>query len=300
MGQSVVFIVGSPRSGTSILEIILNTHPFIAAWYEPYYLWETYFSCLEDDIWREAHLEEKNKRRIRDEFEIFSSKSGKPIVLDKLPTHSFNIPIIRKIFPDAKWIHILRDGRDVTLSIKKKWEKRSRIVQQKNLPGFVKMVFQMLQIQPFWRYRFMAIVFELRTRNLLKSSAYFNKSRWAGEAGWGPRFSDWRNYLKTHSTLEFNAMQWVHCVNSVRRNWPTLPDVNKIEIRYESLLREPEKTLMAVFETIGVECPPRFFQEMPNLKSNNVDKWRHEFNPQEIQTILPILNPVLKETGYIF
>jgi len=37
------FIIGSPRSGTTILENILHCHPHIAELYEPYYLWENFF-----------------------------------------------------------------------------------------------------------------------------------------------------------------------------------------------------------------------------------------------------------------
>jgi len=296
--RPVVFIVGSPRSGTTILEDILSVHPAIASWYEPYYLWERFFPCIENDVWEVKYLNKNAKRRMRKEFEIFAEKSGKPIIADKLPAHSFNIRNIGRIFPNAKWIHILRDGRDVTLSIKKEWQERSEIVQRKSVVALAKVVFIMLKIQPYWRYRIMAVIYELRTRNLLTPSAYFNKSRWGGEAGWGPRFPGWKAYLQTHSTLEFNAMQWVKCVEAVRENWPGLRDENKIVIRYEDLLQKPEVTLTAVFETIGVKPTSEVFQRMPTLKNNNFDKWRQEFAPEEIKDILPILNPMLRETGY--
>jgi hypothetical protein len=296
--KPVVFVVGSPRSGTTILEEILNAHPDIASWYEPYYVWERFFPCIEDDVWKAECLNEYDKGRIRKEFEIFSGKSGKPIIVDKLPTHSFNIGNIDRIFPEAKWIHILRDGRDVTLSIKKKWEKRHQIVQQKKSLAFAKMAFIMLKLQPFWRYRMMAVWYELRTRNPLNPSAYFNKSRWEGIAGWGPRFPGWKSYLEMHSPLEFNAMQWVKCVEAVRRYWPELREEDKIEIRYEDLLQEPENTLKAVFEAIGVRLTPDFLERMPQLKRNNFDKWRREFDSEEIKEILPILSPMLMETGY--
>jgi hypothetical protein len=183
----VAFIIGSPRSGTTILENTLSCHPEIAEWYEPYYLWGKYFSSKEDSVWMETKLNERTKRAIHREFRIFSKKAKKPIVIDKSPGHAFNIKVIKNIFPEAKWIHILRDGRDVTLSIKKEWEKRRQIVEEKDFIAFFRTALSMLRMQPFLRYRLMAVIFELRSSASLNPLKYLNKSKWSGNVGWGPR-----------------------------------------------------------------------------------------------------------------
>ena len=140
--METVFIVGSPRSGTTLLGNILNEHPGIAEWYEPYYLWEQFFPAEKSEIWDVNLLNAKTRKKIQKAFQVYSNKSGKPMVLDKSPYHSFNIDIIHNIFPRARWIHIVRDGRDVTLSIKKEWKKRSDVVQKKNYSGFLKWLHQ--------------------------------------------------------------------------------------------------------------------------------------------------------------
>ena len=296
--MKAVFVIGSPRSGTTLLENILNCHSHVAEWYEPYYLWEKYFPSKENDIWQAKYLNTRARENIQKEFLIFSKKSKKPIVLDKYPVHSFNLEIINTIFPDARWIHILRDGRDVTLSMKKEWHKRALIVERRDFRGLLRVTADMLQRQHYWRYRFMALLYELRANKSLNPARYLNKSKWEGKVGWGPRFQGWKEYLQTHSPLEFNAMQWVKCVKAVRKNWDILPENNKIEIRYEELLRFPEKHLMNVLEIMGIEPSDDFFKKIPRLKRDNFHKWPKEFTAEEILQIKPILSPLLHDLGY--
>src|SRR3972149_10347542 len=209
--NSLVFIIGSPRSGTTILENILGCHQEIAEWYEPYYVWERYYSCQDNDIWQTKPRisDEKIRQYIQNEYRIFGELSKKNIVIDKLPTHVFNIAIIHGIFPEAKWIHIIRDGRDVTLSIMKEWVKRRQIVERRDFSSLLNVTMGMLNRQPFLRYKLLAILNELRSTASINPLRYLNKSRWNGKVGWGPRFEGWQDFLESHSTLEFNAMQWV-------------------------------------------------------------------------------------------
>jgi hypothetical protein len=296
--MNVAFVIGSPRSGTTLLENILNFLPEVAEWYEPYYLWEKYFPSKENVVWKDEDLNEKVKKAVYKEFWIYSKKSKKPIVLDKSPGHSFNIKIIHSIFPKAKWIHILRDGRDVTLSIKNEWDKRAKIVKEKDFRGLLQIAGKMLQRQNYWRYKWMALFYELRSNMSVNPLTYLNKSKWGGKPGWGPQFVGWKEYLQTHSYLEFNAMQWVKSVEAVKKNWHILPEKNKIEIRYEDLLLFPEETLAKVLDILEVSMPSNFFDMIPWLKSNNIHKWQNGFTPEQLIEIKPILSPLLITLGY--
>lgn len=296
--MKVVFVIGSPRSGTTIFGEILNCHLKIAEWYEPYYLWEKYFPSKENDVWEEEYLSEKTRRCIRNEFRVFRRKAQKPIVLDKSPGHAFNVEIINKIFPEAKWIHIARDGRDVALSIKKEWDRRNQIVKQKDFHVLLLTAARMLQRQPYWRYRFMALIYEIKSNATLNPLKYLNKSKWEGKEGWGPRFEGWKEYLQTHSSLEYNAMQWVKSVDAVRESWAILPKQNKIEIRYENLLRFREETLSNVLDFLAVEPSSDFFAKTPKLKKDNFNKWKKAFTREEIKRIKPILAPMINDLGY--
>ena len=296
--MEVAFITGCGRSGTTILENMLSCHPKIAEWYEPYYLWERYFSVKENDIWEEKQLTGHVERALHREFHIFSKKAKKPIVLDKSPYHAFNLRIINRIFPHAKWIHILRDGRDVCLSMHKEWVKRSHIVKKRDFPGMFYTAFRMLKRQPFVRYKLMAILYEVKSVASFNPLKYLNKSRWNGIMGYGPRFEGWQDYLGNHSPLEFSAMQWVKSIEAVRKDWALLPEENRTEVRYEDLLTFPEDILRDILKMLGVDFSPDYFHLIASIKRNNTDKWGKAFTDRQIKMIRPILTPLIDELGY--
>ncbi|MFP4445255.1 MAG: DUF2304 family protein [Desulfosudaceae bacterium] len=297
--EKAVFLIGSPRSGTTILENILNCHEKITEFYEPYFLWEHFFRVDDNDVWDRRDLTPRAATVIQREFATFARRCDKHLVLDKLPTHSFNIPLIQQIFPEARWIHILRDGRDVTLSIHKEWEKRKQMVENKDFVSLYHTAKAMLDRQPFWRYKFMAVTHELTKSFSLNPYRYLNKSRWKGQAGWGPRFEGWQDYLQSHTALEFNAMQWVKTVEAVQAHWAQIPEKNKIEVRYEDLLSDPVAVISSIIDFLGYRPQEGFFEKIPELITDNVEKWKDEFTEVQIETIKPILTPLLEKTGYL-
>ncbi len=297
--MNIVFLIGSPRSGTTILENILNCHDLIAEFYEPYYLWENFFDATDSDVWDINDATDAVFQKIRAEFRIFAGKRRKSIVLDKSPAHAYNIPIVQQVFPKAKWIHIVRDGRDVTLSINKEWEKRKTLVQEKDFLSLYRTAGKMLARQPVLRFKWMAIMHELTRTFSLNPYHYLNKSRWKGKVGWGPRFSDWENYLDTHSVLEFNAMQWATSVKAAADHWDLIEADQRIQVRYESLLLRPEKTLANILEFMGCQPSSAFFSRLPALMPKNFNKWTREFTQDQVSQISPILDPMLRAYDYL-
>lgn len=292
------FLTGSPRSGTTILEEILNCHPQISALYEPYYLWEKHFSIEKDDRFSFDDLTEEICLEIRKEYGRFAKLSKKPIVLDKLPIHVFNIPVVQKIFPEAKWIHIYRDGRDVTLSIQKEWNERKEQVNQKNYKNLIRVFRRMLGYQPFWSFRTKAIWHELSNIKSLNPNSYLNKSRWKGKIGWGPRFVGWLEYLRSHNELEFSAKQWQECMTAVFSHWGGLPDENKLEVQYEALLQDTSNELNKIFSLLGLLLEDNFVKNTPTLKTTNFNKWETAFDSSEKKKIGPIITDTLIRLGY--
>ena len=77
-----------------------------------------------------SNNEEENERLIeKDVTDIFSkqvkkflSSLSKERLVIHGPKHSLRIPFIKKLFPNSKFLHIIRDGRDVTCSLKRGME----------------------------------------------------------------------------------------------------------------------------------------------------------------------------------
>jgi cytochrome c-type biogenesis protein CcmH/NrfG len=117
-----VFLVGFPRSGTTLLDQILSSHSGIFCIEEREHFANALASVITDeaklaafamlsdaeieaarmDYWRRVHAED-------------APPEG-ALVVDKLPLNIVVLPLIKRVFPDAKIIFALRDPRDVILS----------------------------------------------------------------------------------------------------------------------------------------------------------------------------------------
>ena len=49
-------------------------------------------------------------------FETYAEHEGKPRWGDKTPLYMQQLPLLERLFPDAIWVHLVRDGRDAALS----------------------------------------------------------------------------------------------------------------------------------------------------------------------------------------
>jgi hypothetical protein len=50
-------------------------------------------------------------------YDLYGQREGKSLVGDKTPSYVRNIPILHGLWPTAKFVHIIRDGRDICLSV---------------------------------------------------------------------------------------------------------------------------------------------------------------------------------------
>jgi Flp pilus assembly protein TadD len=117
-----VFIVGMPRSGTTLVEQILASHPLVHGAGELPDIPDLgtrlarsgahgYPACL-------PHLDAATVRSAAEAHLRRLSALGGPAarVTDKLPANVFHLPLIRLLFPRARVIHCVRDALDVCLS----------------------------------------------------------------------------------------------------------------------------------------------------------------------------------------
>jgi hypothetical protein len=97
---------------------------------EPRHLW--LFAYPETDIWTpKAHARNgklvltakdvvrKKSAKLSRLFRFETIKSRKPILIEKLPINNFRLHFIHQIFPDARFLHIYRNGLEVARSFEK-------------------------------------------------------------------------------------------------------------------------------------------------------------------------------------
>jgi hypothetical protein len=151
-----VFIVGSARSGTTLLERIVNAHPQIAI--TPSTRWVPRFyenrrgmtpdglvtPKLVDAITNSRGFEEFGIRRqdlelLADQeqpinysafmsgfYELYGRMHGKRLVGDRRGGYGRYIPTLHELWPNARFVHLIRDGRDVCLSVLD-WKENARV-----------------------------------------------------------------------------------------------------------------------------------------------------------------------------
>ena len=300
-----VFIVGSPRSGTTLLGNILHAHPSICRWYEPHFVINRHFRNSCDDLRNSSDATPEISRYIQKEFDKYERRMNCSVIIDKSPMNSLKIPFLRSIFPYGRFVHIIRDGRDATLSINKEWVKRKGLFPAVNRSPHpvraLKSITEFVNRQDTLDYMLRALLFELQPSGFFRkgiNGALWRIDRWNGMVGWGPQFKNWEAAIQKHSLLEFNAMQWQACVNAILQHRDELGPDNYLEIRYESFLDYPEENLSSIFDFLEVRFPDEFMSRIPSLNRNNYGKWENAFTPEEKAQIGPILHPLLEELGY--
>ena len=122
-----IFILGMPRSGTSLVEQIISSHKLVYGGGELSTLMKLCLPLLESklsNIEDKSASSEKNLTHIREKYLASLANLDTPskIITDKTPANFQYIGLIFSIFPDAKIIHLKRDPRAICWSIyKSKW-----------------------------------------------------------------------------------------------------------------------------------------------------------------------------------
>jgi LPS sulfotransferase NodH len=128
--ESPVFIVGCGRSGTTILGDTLAAHGSVTYLNEYRQLWARAYPAT--DVWSERAkarggrlaLDESvctpaRNRKLAASFYCETTATGRPQLVEKLPINSFRLPFVDAVFPDALFVHLLRNGLEVARSIER-------------------------------------------------------------------------------------------------------------------------------------------------------------------------------------
>ncbi len=118
--ETPIFIVGMPRSGTSLVEQILSRHPDVHGAGEVTYLWEI-TGKLPSGAYPESvpELSREQLDNCAQQYlgAIRAHSPDARRITDKLPHNFLHIGFIETILPGARIIHCTRDPRDTCLSI---------------------------------------------------------------------------------------------------------------------------------------------------------------------------------------
>jgi hypothetical protein len=295
--MDLVFLIGSPRSGTTILGEVLGLHPDVAYWYEPTFVFDKFFRDAPHDRRTAQDATPGVCAYIRREFEHFSRKHSGRLIVEKSPRHSLKIPFLITIFPDARFVHLIRHGGDATLSIYREWQSREAAGRHPLSRLALDKLRRHILYQPLLRHRIAALRFQLGDNPFaLRRHTY--RTRWNGRFGWGPRFEGWQDVIDRVPLIEFNAMQWARCVDTTLDDAPLIARERFLQLRYEDFTAHPDDTLRQITGFLGLSLPPGYLPSLPPIRSGNTHKWRSVLSPDDQQKVTRIIAPTLARLGY--
>lgn len=141
MSSSPTVVLGVSRSGTTLLKAMLDAHSQLAIPSESYFLpqlWDRHGERPERDAFvedlgrlerlREWGVDPEQVRArlparptfaqaVRSIFQLYAESRRKPRFGEKTPLYMQHLDVLDRAFPDARYVHIVRDGRDAAVSL---------------------------------------------------------------------------------------------------------------------------------------------------------------------------------------
>jgi hypothetical protein len=102
-------------TATEFYRLLTTFPPDAPAWQD--------FGLAAGDFWNELqHLNPFDQSEgFRIFYRLYAKQQGKPRYGDKTPIYCEHVARIKSILPEARFVHIVRDGRDVSLSLRRMW-----------------------------------------------------------------------------------------------------------------------------------------------------------------------------------
>jgi len=176
--NNAIFILGMPRSGTTLIEQIISSHPQVQGLEEIDYLSKSMNQCIEHKSLDEFYnkITEKSDNIFnciyRKYFEKINNKKNNNFSLhtDKMPVNYKLIGFIKHAIPNAKIIHCVRDPRDIFVSILKNYFGKLQMSYAYNPKKLTHALNLYVDYMTFWKKLYGDWIYDLKYENLVSNS----------------------------------------------------------------------------------------------------------------------------------
>jgi FkbM family methyltransferase len=166
LGENLVFLLGLPRSGTTLLSVLLNQHPQVHCPSEPWVMLAleavgrtpdtdpadaaVLYHAMAEFMGGDLSIEAA-RAYARTAYNAKLKEAGKTIFIDKTPRYYLILPFIYQVFPKARYIMLLRNPMDVAASMKQTWkfDLRREFDQKEDALGSVDLSYGLRQLMHF-------------------------------------------------------------------------------------------------------------------------------------------------------
>jgi len=170
-----IFILGMPRSGTTLVEQIISSHPKVHAGDELSF----FNDFVKDSFYKNGNFSieyinqsnDKNFRKIGQEYinkvKEISEKNER--VTDKLPINFKWIGFIKLILPNSKIIHCIRNPKDTCISIYKNFFTNTELNYAYNFGELVNFYNLYENLMKFWKKNLPEFITEIKYEDLIRN-----------------------------------------------------------------------------------------------------------------------------------
>ena len=255
-----IFLIGAERSGTTFLGKCLSLLPEISYHYEPIAT-KASARYVYKRLWtfRKARFFYRLVYRWLMRIHL----DGDLRFVEKTPRNCFLVHFLHQAFPDAQFIHIVRDGRDAALSLSKKtWLHASSAKSNKRLDdGYLE--------GPFARFWV-----EDQRKEEFETTSDIHRCIWS-----------WRRH--TESALE-------HAL--------TLSPLQYHEVRYENLVHNPlaeADRLLNYLEIKTLVSRKIFHEAIARAHRHSIGGWKRELSLDQLSQINVEAGALLQKLEYL-
>ena len=267
-----------------MLRDLLCQLPQFATWPcdEINYIWRFGNRDHPTDQFTRSMVHERNLKHIHGRFAALQRLHPDSAIVEKTCANSLRCAFLHELFPDAKFVHIIRDGRDVAASAALRWNavldlpyliRKARFVPKTDLP--------------FYAYRYLSS----RVHRVVSGEKRL--------ATWGPKFEGMEQAFTEHSLPGGCAVQWRTCVSAAIDQLAEVPDELVMTIRYESFTKEPASEFAAVCQFLGSPVSSEQLSPLVKTVSNrSVGKWTQQLTSEQAAEVQTVAGALLDRLGY--
>lgn len=254
-----LFLLGAARSGTTFLGDCAGRIPEISYHHEPPAT-KAAGRYVYDGLW--GFRRSRWFYRSVYAWLMRAELDGGLRFCDKTPTNSLLIPFLDRAFPEAQFIHIVRDGRDVAVS----------------------------HLQKPW------LLASAKGSTLREPGGYLH----GPYAAWWVEDGREREFEET-SDVHRMIWAWRSYVEAALRDGPPLGPQRYLEVRYEDLMADPRRHGERMLDFMDIDRTASrhaFMDALERADPGSVGGWRQELSASDLGIIEADSGELLRRLGY--